>query len=165
MASRLGGLLRTLNGKRGVVGERNEHVELLVRGAPQADRFVHRQDAEQVSVGVTHRHEERVLGLPRIVPPARLRVGDVARGVALGGPVVLARLHDVRAAALEALVEQRLPVAEPSHPAEQVGLRSLVAVHGRNPEVVARTAVEVDDDRPVAERLGDRSCNCRQELG
>ena len=104
-----------------------------------------------------HRHEERVLRVPGIIPAARLQVGNVARGVALGRPVVLSGPHDVRAAALEALVEQRLPLRDPAKLAEQVLARSLVAVDRRDAEVVPRSTVEVDHDRAVAERLGDRS--------
>ena len=72
---RLGRLLRRLHGERGVIGERDEHVELLVGRTAPADRLVDRQDAEQMAVGVAQRDEERVLGMPGVGAVARSNAG------------------------------------------------------------------------------------------
>ena len=105
-------LLRRLERKRGVVGERDEHFELFVGGTATADRLVDRQDAEQMAVGVAQWDEERVLGLPGVGTLARFERGNVARAVVDLAPVELAGRHDVRAAPGEAIVEQPLPVAD-----------------------------------------------------
>ena len=147
-----------------MLGERDEDVELLVRRAPEVDGLVDGQDPEQLPCRMPQRHEQCVLGLPRVGAGPGLHIRDVARGVALGRPVVLARLHDVRPAAPEALVEERLPFGDPAHLAEQLRARDLVPVDRRDAEVVPRAAVEVDDDRSVAERLGDRAGDRREQV-
>ena len=73
-----GGLLRllgALDGDRGVVGHRHEHVELLVGRDAAAGGLVDRQDADQVAVGVPQRHEERVERMPAVGLAGRLATG------------------------------------------------------------------------------------------
>jgi hypothetical protein len=114
---------------------------------------------------VAQRHEEGVLRVPGVVAGARLDVRDVRGVVGLRRPVVLARVDDIGAAAAEPLVEQRLPGGDPAHLAEQVRPGGVVAVNRRDPEVVPRAAIEVDDDGAVAERLGDRAGDRGEQLG
>ena len=66
---------------------------------------------------------------------------------------------------MEALVEQRLPLRAPADLAEQLLTRDLVAVDRRDVEVVPGPAVEIHDDGLVAERLGDRPCDRREQPG
>ena len=71
-------LLRRLHRERGVLRERDEHVELFVGRPPPAHRLVDGEDAEQVAVRVAHRQEERVLGMPAVLAAPGRRVGHVA---------------------------------------------------------------------------------------
>ena len=75
VAGRLLRLLGALDGDRGVVGHRDEHVELLVGRDAAAHGLVDREDADQVAVRVPQRHEERVVAdasrrAPILRPPA-----------------------------------------------------------------------------------------------
>jgi hypothetical protein len=65
-------------------------------------------------------------------------------------------LDEVRPAAQEALVEQRRPLVPVVRAAEQGLADIVVAVHGRDAEVVPLTAVQVQHDRAESEDLGDR---------
>ena len=72
------------------------------------------------------------------------------------GPVELVPGQQEAAVALEAQVEERLPLA-PRALAPEQRLAALVgAVDGLDAEVVPGRAVERDDDGPVAHRLADR---------
>ena len=112
-------LLRGLHRERCVLRERDEHVELLVGRPAPAHRLVDGEDAEQVAVGVAHRQEERVLGMPAVLAAPRRRVGHVAAVAEPRIPVVGTRGHDVRAAPLELRLEQRLPLVPRAHLPEQ----------------------------------------------
>ena len=107
MPRRLRRLLRRLHRERRVVGERHEHVELLVGRAEAAHGPVDRDDPEQMPVGVAHRQEERVLRMP-----------------GAGFPVARAGRDDVGAAAAEAGAQQRLPFRVVAHLPEEGGLRA-----------------------------------------
>ena len=74
-------LLSRLHRERSVVGQRDEYVEVLVGRTAPAGRLVDGEDAEQMPVGVAQRHEERVLGVPRVGAAARRDRRDVARTV------------------------------------------------------------------------------------
>ena len=155
MPRRLRRLACRLEGKRRVVDEGDEYVEVVVRGPPAGDGLVHRDDPEQEASLVAHRNEERVLGIPRVgvARPPSLR--HVARPERV--PVDRAARHDVGATPLEALGEEHRPVVAGPRVAEQHRLRLLVPVHRRHLEVVPLGPVEVDGDGPVAERLADGS--------
>ncbi len=157
-------LLRRLQRERSVVGESDEHFELLVGRTAPADRFVDRQDAEQVAVGVAERDEEGVLGLPGVGALPRCERRDIARPVVDLRPVEFAGRHDEGATPSEALVEQALPVADAANLPEQLPSRGIAPMHGRDAEVVPRRAVDVDHDALVAERLGDGSRDRGQQL-
>ena len=73
--------------------------------------------------------------------------------------------NDVGAALQEAPVEQRLPVVDLAHLAEQRLARPFAAVDGADHEVVPFAAVEVDDHRPERERVGDRPRDRQEEVG
>ena len=154
VARGLGGLLRRLHGERGVVGERDEDVELLVGRAEAAHRLVDGEDADEVAVVMAHRHEERVEWMPRVGADARRVIGEIEVAAVLR-PVELAGRHEVRPSLAETVGEQRLPVLDPAHEPDEDRLRLGTAVHRRALEVVPLRTVEVDRDGLVAERLGD----------
>ena len=104
-----GRLLRVLERERGVLGDADEHVEALVGRPAAVGRLVDGHDAEHVAAGRAQRHEQRVLGVPAVGVRVRVGLRDV-RGQPVLAPVVAAVLDQVRAAALEARVEQRRPV-------------------------------------------------------
>ena len=70
-------LLEALEGEGDVVGDGHEHLQLLVRRARARVGLADRQDPQHVAVGVEHRHEQLVVGVPRVGVCARLPVGDV----------------------------------------------------------------------------------------
>src|SRR5581483_4517872 len=111
---------------------------------------------------VPERDEERVLRVPRVVAGAGIDARDVA-GVVLA-PVELAGGQHVGAATTEAVVEQSIPFLDALRLAEELAAGGVAAVDGRDREVVPGGPVEVDDDRLVAERLGDRARDRSQEL-
>ena len=155
-------LLRRLHGDRRMVGERDEHVQLLVGRTPAAERLVDGEDAEQVAVVVAHRHEESVERMPAVRARAGRDVGDVAFAVR---PVELAGLQEVGAAPREVLREQRLPLLDRANVTDQRLARLGPAVDGRDVEVVPRRPMEVDRDRRVPERFRDHPRDRREQLG
>ena len=166
VAVRLGArcLLRSLDGDRGVLRDGDEDVDLVAARLAAGERLVDGEDPEQAPVAAPHRHEERVVGMPGAGVVAHLEVRRVhAAGVLV--PVELAGRDDVGAALQEALVEQRLPVVDLADLAEQRLARPFAAVHGADHEVVPFAAVEVDDDRPERERVGDRPRDRQEEVG
>ena len=156
VAGGVGRLLRGLHRQGGVLGHRDEDVELVGGRLPARDGLVHREDSEQVPVAVPHRHDQGVLRVPGAGVVGRFEIGHVVRH-RLVRPVVLAVGDQVGAALLEALVEQRLPRLEVARLAEQQRARVVVPVHRRHLERVPGRPVEVDDDGPEAERLRDRA--------
>ena len=144
MPCRLRRFARRLDGERRVVDERDEHLQIVVRGPEAAERLVHREDPEKESLLVPHRDEESVLGVPGVgvARPAALR--HIARPERV--PVDGSARHDVGVA------EQNL-------------LRLLVPVHGRYLEVVPLRPVEVDGHGSVAERLADGAGDCVEQRG
>ncbi|MGZ8634096.1 MAG: hypothetical protein ACXWZZ_09630 [Solirubrobacteraceae bacterium] len=109
VARRLDRLLRALQGARGQRHHGDEQVELVV-GRPRAgDRLADGDDAEQVAVGVPTGHEQLVAGDPGVLARKRRSLGHIA-GAELGiGPVDHAVRDEVGAAALEAILEGKLP--------------------------------------------------------
>ena len=166
VAVRLGarGLLRRLDGDRGVLGDGDEHVDLVAARLAAGERLVDGEDAEQPAVAAAHRHEERVVGVPGAGVVAHLEVRCVHAARVLV-PVELAGRDDVGAALQEALVEQRLPVVDLADLAEQRLARPVAAVDGADHEVVPFAAVEVDDDRPERERVRHRPRDRQEEVG
>ncbi len=146
-----------------MVDEGDEHLELVVGRSPAADGLVDGDDPEQAPVLVAHRHEERVLGVPRVRARPRLSLRHVARSERV--PVHGAGENDIRAATLEALREKDGPVVQRPRVAEQDVPGLLVAVHGRHLEVVPGLPVEVDGDGPIAERLADRAGDSVEQRG
>ena len=135
---------------------RAQQLELDRRRAAAGLRLVDGHDPQQRAVAGAHRHHQRVVRLPRVG-----RVGDLElRRVdlhPLAGPVVLAGGDEVGALLEEALAQQPGPVLHAGGLAHQQLLRRLVAAHDDDLEVVPGGAVEVDDDRAVAQRAGDRA--------
>ena len=80
-------------------------------------------------------------------------------------PVDGAARDDVGAAALEALRQEDAPFLAGQRGAEQQLPGALVAVDHARLEVVPGRPVEVDGDRPVAERLADRARDCVEQRG
>ena len=114
-----------------------------------------RQDPQHVPVGVEHRHEQLVVGVPGVGVGARLPGGDVPLAdVAL--PVERPVRDQVGAAALEPLVEERGPRGPVERVAEERPARVVGAVDRRHLEVVPGGPVEVDDDGVEPERRRDR---------
>ena len=148
-------LLEALEGEGDVVGDRHEHLQLLVRRARARVGLTDRQDPQHVPVGVEHRHEQLVVGVPRVGVGARLPGGDVPLAdVAL--PVERPVRDQIGAAALEPLVEERSPRGPVEGVAEERPACVVGAVHRRHLEVVPRGTVEVDDDGVEPERRRDR---------
>ncbi len=110
---RVGRLPCGLHGERRVVGERDEHVQLVVGGAHAVDGLVHGEDSEHGPVGAAHRHEQRVLGSPRVRAGRPWLDGGYVRE-ADRVPVHRSCGHDERAAAEKALVEERRPSPRPA---------------------------------------------------
>jgi hypothetical protein len=138
-----------------MVGDGHEHLELLIGGAQASVGLADRQNAQHVAVGVEHRHEQLVVGVPRVGRCARLPVWHVAPAdVAL--PVEGSVRDQVGAAALEALVEERLPRAPVERVSQQRPAGIVGAVDRRHLEVVPGGPVEVDDDGVESERCRDR---------
>ncbi len=158
-----GRLLRALHRDRGVIGHRHQDLELLAARQPAGLGLVDREDADQVSVGVAQRHEERVLGMPAPGLGDGLAGGHVRPG-RVGLPVDLAVRDQVRAVVQEPVLQERLPDRPLARVAHQpfTGLRA--AVHGRDDEVVPRRAVQVHDDGGVAERARDRPGDGREQV-
>ena len=108
------------------------------------------EDPEHLARGRAQRHEQRVLGVPGVRALERAHLRHVGEQAVLA-PVEGVVLDEVRAAALEARVEQRRPVLPAGRLAEQDAARLVGAVHDDGLEVVPRRAVQVDDGRPEAE--------------
>ena len=73
-----GGLLRllgALDGDRGVVGHRDEHVELLVGRDAAAGGLVDGQDADEMPVRVAQRDEQGVERMPAVRVRGRAATG------------------------------------------------------------------------------------------
>ena len=155
VAAALGGALGLLEGDRDVRGDGAEQLELDLGGAAAGERLVDRDDAEHLAGRGPQRHHQRVVGMPRARVVDDRDVGRVGPQ-AVTAPVVLAGGHEVGAVAEEARGDQHVPVRPPRGLAHQQLLRLLVAEHDDDLEVVPGRAVEVDDDRAVAERAGDR---------
>ena len=93
--------------------------------------------------------------------PAGADLRDVGRQPVLA-PVEVAVLDQVRAAALEALVQQRGPVVRRRGLAEQRVARLVAALDDHGVEVVPRRAVQVDDRRAEAEAGRSGACDGAQ---
>ena len=117
-----------------------------------------------MAVRVAERHEQRVLGMPRVRSLGSGQVWHVGAG-GVRRPVEAAVRDEVGAVAQVAVVEQRAPHA----PVARVPLQQVAGcgrtVHGGGLEVVPGRAVHVDHDHPEAERLPDRRGDRRQQLG
>ena len=157
-------LLGGFDGDRGVLRDCDEDVDLVAARFAAGERLVDGEDPEQAPVAAAHRHEERVVGMPCAGVVAHLEVRRV-HAAAVFVPVELARGNDVGAALQEALVEQRLPVVDLAHLAEERLARLFAAVDGADHEVVPFAAVEVDDHRPERERVGHRPRDRQEEVG
>ncbi len=59
------GLLRGLDCDRCVLGDGDEHVDLVSARLAARERLVDGENPEQSAVAAAHRHEERVVGMPR----------------------------------------------------------------------------------------------------
>ena len=94
-------------------------------------------------------------------------LADLAhRDVALAGvalPVELAVLDEERAVPEEAVVEQLGPALPAVGAAEQGALHFLVAVNGRDAEVVPLRAVEIENDGAEADDFRDRPRDQRED--
>jgi hypothetical protein len=110
-------------------------------------------DAEQGAVGRAQWDEQRVLGVPRVGRVAGWQVGDEPRAAAR--PFDRAVGDEIGAVALEARVEEVLPVLLLAGGAEQEIARLLAPVHDGDLVVVEGRAVEVDDHGAVAQRVAD----------
>ena len=148
--------LRLLDRDRRVGDDRAQQLQLDRRRAAAGDRLVDRHDPEQRAVGRAQRDHQRVVGVPGVGVVGDLEHRRVGADRVLV-PVVLAGGDEVRAVAQEALAQQPRPVLHPGGLAHQQLLRLLVAEHDDDLEVVPRRAVEVDHDRAVAQRAGDRA--------
>ena len=142
----------------------DEHVDLVPAWLAAGDRLVDGEDAEQPSVGAAHRCEERVVRMPRVRVVGHRQVGRECHAL-VRVPIELAVGDEVRAALQEALVEQRLPVCDLAHLAEQRFACGVAAVHRADDEVVPFAAIEVDHDGAERERVGDGSRDRGEELG
>ena len=156
--------LRGFDRDRGVLRDGDQDVDLVSARLAAGERLVDGQDPEQASVAAAHRHEERVVGMPRAGVVAHLEIRRVHAAVVLV-PVELAGRDDVCAALQEAPVEQRLPVVDLANLAEERLARPIAAVDGADHEVVPFAAVEVDDHRPECERVGHRPRHRQEEVG
>ena len=157
VARGLDGLLRALQGAGGERHHGHEQVELVVGRAHAGDRLADRDDAQQVPVGVPAGHEELVAGSPGVGGLGSRVVGHVARAQSGVRPVDAALRDEVRAAALEALLERQRPHRPLVGLAQQRLAHRLAAVDGADDEVVPRRAVEVEGHALEAQRLGDRA--------
>ena len=149
--------------KRRVVRDRHECVELLVRGAAPGFGLVDRDHADQNALRVAQWHEQRVLGPPGIRILALLDTGHVAVH-AEAFPVEFASRDEVRAAALEALVEQRHPGRTRRAPAHELRDRILRPDGGGGEHVVEGRAVHVHHHGAIAEQLGDRAADVLEHV-
>ena len=157
-----GGALGVLDGLGGVVGQRREHAQVLVGGPAAAHGLVDGHDPEDLAVAAAQRHEERVLGVPGVRVVGGQHVRDVADRRVLG-PVELVPGQQEAAVALEVGVEQRAPLRPRARLAQQRLAPLLGAVHGLDPEVVPRRAVDADDDGAEPEGLRDGRADGRQK--
>ena len=152
----LGGDLDPLVRHDHMLGEGDEHVDLLIRRPQARPGFVDGHDTEQRPVGAAHRDDEGVLRVPGIGIQADREIRNV-RGHS--GPDGFVVRNEVGAAPEEALGQKRRPPIRRSGRAEQRVARLLVPVHRRHFEVAFSGPVEVDRDRAPAERLRDRLRN------
>src|SRR4051812_27701683 len=148
----------------GVAGDEDERVKLGVGGAQAADRRADVEDAAERAVGVVEGDEDLVLGLPGAVVVDDVEVGHVA-AAGLVGPVVLARVDQVGAAVLEAVLEDLLEHRPLVGAAQQRVADLVIAEDRRDDQVVPLAAAQVDHDVAEAERLGDRLRDGLQRLG
>src|SRR5437764_13321217 len=154
--------LRSRERLRSVVGETDEQSELFV-ARPQARRWVaERKDPQQLIAWSVERHEDFVIRVPRLRMVVDLADGDVAlAGVVF--PVELAVLDEERAVAEEAVVEELRPAFPAVGAAKQRALNFLVAVNGRDQEVVPLTAIAVEHASAAAEHFGNRPRDQRED--
>ena len=131
----------------------DEHREVVVGRPAPGDGLVDRHDAEHVPLAVAQRHEERVLGVPGVGAVGHLEVGDEGDRL-VPGPVELVPGQQEAAVALEAQVEERLPLRPGARAPEQRVAALVGAVDGLDAEVVPGRPVERDDDGAVAHGLG-----------
>ena len=140
---------RVLHRLGGVGGQRREHREVVVGRPAPGDGLVDRHDAEHVPLAVAQGHEERVLRMPGVGGVGHLEVGDEGDRL-VPGPVELVPRQQEAAVALEAQVEQRLPLRPRARAPEQRVTALVGAVDGLDAEVVPGRPVERDDHRAVA---------------
>src|SRR5205814_3024348 len=107
---------------------------------------------------VAHHHEVHVLGVVGVRVVAAPGAGRGVGGTdAVGDLGAVLAQDDLRAAAIEAVVQERRPLGPGVRGPEQRGADLVVAVHGGGDEVVPGGPVDVDDDAAVAERLADQA--------
>ena len=159
----VGPVLRHTKRERRVARDRHQGVELLVRGAVPGLGLVDRDHTDQKSLGVAQRHEQGVLGRPGVRVLAHLDARDVAVH-AEAFPVEFAARHEVRAAALEALVEQRHPGLARRALAHELRDRVLRPDRGGGEHVVEGRPVHVHDHGAIAEQLGDRAADVLEHV-
>lgn len=156
MPRALGLRLGVLDRHGDVRGHRAEDLEVVVSGAPAAERLVDRQEAEDLRAGADEGGEEGVVGVPGVGVVAGLDLRHVGeRAVRL--PVEVAVAQEVGPVTLEAVLEQDVPVGPRAGDAEQHLARLVGAEHGHDLEVVPGPPAQVDHDRAVAEGARDRS--------
>jgi hypothetical protein len=162
MAAGLLGAVRLLERERGVAGDRDQEVELVVRRPPARDRLAERDDREDLALGVDAGDEQLVARAPCAgVDLARGR-RHVTGADAFGIPVDRAVGHEVGAPPQEALVEH-----EPD-PRRRVGLAEQLLPHRLGPHdrrglvVVPLRAVDVDHHAGEAHRLGEHARDRRE---
>src|SRR5512132_155626 len=153
--------LRGCERLRGVVGETDEQPELFVARPQARGGVTEREHPEQLLAGSIQRYEDFVIRVPRLRVLADLAHRDVAlAGVVL--PVELAVLDEERAVPEEAVVEQLRPALPAVGAAEQGALDILVAVNGRDAEVVPLRAVEIENHGAEADDFRDRPRDQRE---
>ena len=146
-----------------MLADRDEDIDLVAARPASRERLVDGEDAEQLAVRPAHRHEQRVVRMPRGRIVGDDEIGCIRRAADCV-PVELAGGDEVRASLEEARVEQRLPLGRRLYLAEQRGARIVASVDRRDDEVVPFAAVQVDDDGAERERVGDRPGDRGEEL-
>ena len=154
-APELGGL-RLLDRDGRVRDDRAQQLELDRRRAAAGLRLVDGHDPQQRAVAGAQRHHQRVVGVPGVGRRRRPRA-PACRPAPARRTSRTRRRGRSRRRAEEALAQQPRPVLHAGGLAHQQLLRLLVAEHDDDLEVVPRRAVEVDHDRAVAQRAGDRA--------
>ena len=155
---------RVLDRERDVLRDSDQNIELVDVRPAERRRLVDGHHAEQRTGRRPQRHEQHVLGMPRVGIVGR-RLDRRSERRARCAPVVRARGDHVCAAPEEALVEERPVVGMRAGKAAQRLARLFAAAHGRDAKVIPRGPVERDRHGLVTERVADRRCELVQPLG